>query len=145
MNKSELIAELNNRSDVSRVMTPQLIETIGDIKHYEVVTLEVSNDIALKKTVNFYTVAEGEPEEVAYYYRQTPTSAVDLSDTVKEAIDDYMDTQSGVITYTIREYKKDEKVSIADVYSIVDSTSAKSESWIIYKDNGSPVTHRVIS
>ena len=67
MNKSQIVADIQSR--YKNVSTPELLETVADVKHYIVNFLEVSSDgtEALKRNAFFYTFKEGTVDEVAYY------------------------------------------------------------------------------
>ena len=67
MNKSQIISDLQSR--YKNVGTPELLESVADVKQYLVNFLEVNTDgtEALKRNAFFYTFKEGTGEEIAYY------------------------------------------------------------------------------
>lgn len=70
MTKAELLASIAAVGVVNRVSDPELIGTnhFGD-REYRVHVRKVSDNCVNYEYVNFLVISEGEPEEVAYFYR----------------------------------------------------------------------------
>lgn len=76
MTKSELLAWLDEQSWTSNVGEATLAVATGhdNIAWYSVQLMDVSNDEAIRRNVQFYVVNEGENDEAAYWKDKTPTS-----------------------------------------------------------------------
>lgn len=76
MTKSELLMWLEEQSWTSNVGEATLAVATGNdnIAWYSVQLMDVSNNEAIRRNVQFYVVNEGENDEAAYWKDKTPTS-----------------------------------------------------------------------
>jgi len=81
MTKAELLVDLQSRPQIKTLLgdaediTPEGDIPLG-VKWYQQEVFEVLNDAAVKRTVTFYVMNEGDPEEWAAYKDAAPTEHV---------------------------------------------------------------------
>ncbi|HOR23336.1 MAG TPA: hypothetical protein PLF57_01465 [Candidatus Saccharibacteria bacterium] len=88
MNKKEILADIESKSFVNRVLATNLIEDNNGIKWYQTNTLQVYANTAIRANIDFYVVDEGKATEAAYYKDAVPETKVqeEIKDIATKAI-----------------------------------------------------------
>jgi hypothetical protein len=145
MTKAELLADLAARDGIAAlVLDPVDVTPSGDVgvvAWYDQAVWEIRGDAALKKSIRFYVLDEGEPAEAAYYKDAEPQSAPNVTENalyswMRSAIDANPDSyQAAQIHYVSERWEM-------VVYSILEDDSASGLEWNTYyirKGEGAPV------
>ena len=101
MTKAQFLTALGAMDFVSKVGTPELLETKPDgTKWYSVNLREVKGDACVYRNVNFYVVDEGKAGEAAFFKDEKPIQSVRtkafydwMKDAIKTTPDDFKGVQ----------------------------------------------------
>lgn len=144
MTKTELLAVIS--SSYKNVSSPELIETVGDVRHYLVNFLEISEDgkEAIKRNSFFYVFKEGQQDESAYFKTDASGNAIIPATEFKKEVITFLDEEVNaekILKYTI--VSCDEIGKFAEVKCLVDSSGdAKWESCIVLRILANPIARR---
>ncbi len=140
MKKSELLADLQNK--VLRVFgekeQPDTDKNAEGIKVYTVEVLERKDTTAVGRTIVFYVLDEGQPDEAAYYKDEIETPAP-----YQNAVVQYL-SSLGFIRFEVTSRHPVLGYCIADVWKDNnDGTAEKQQIIAFFKPNGDP-DYRVV-
>jgi len=145
MTKIELLVDLATRDGIAALVLDPVDVTpsgdVGTVAWYDQAVWEIRGDAALKKSIRFYVLEEGEPGEAAYYKDAEPQTAPNVTPNalyswMRTVIDADPDAYKGVQVHYVSE--RWEMV----VYSILEGDGASGLEWSTYyirKGAGAPV------
>ena len=152
MTKTQILAAISAMTGIKVALTPVWHETVDNIKWYSVPVLETdeTKKLGWKKSIYFYVVDEGEAWEAAYYYKATPSQELPIDNVIVTAIKTYIFSQPNVINYNLLSYNEavngtdTNRIALAEVYSVVNTTDASKKTWVIYNKNAGAIAHRIL-
>lgn len=130
MKKAELLTDLASKPDVVDVNTPVLLDTVGNVKKYDIpVVLDRGNDLVVGASQPVITIDEGEPTEAAYYNARKvfSVSVTNFRDEAQTQADSFEGKPHGGATII--------KVVVDNIYA-----DRKAALATAYKDDGSNVS-----
>lgn len=145
MTKSELLVDLASRDGIGELIGDPVDVTpsgdVGIVVWYDQAVWEIRGNAALKKSIRFYVLDEGEPAEAAYYKDSEPQSIPNVEENalfswMRSAVDADPNAYKGVQIHAVSE--RWETV----VYSHLEDDGSSGLEWSTYyvrKGQGQPV------
>jgi hypothetical protein len=145
MTKAELLVDLAGRDGIAAlVFDPEDVTPSGDVgvvAWYDQAVWEIRGVVALKKSIRFYVLEEGEPAEVAYYKDSEPQTSPSVSP------NELYSWMRSIIDANTNDYKGVQICYVSErwemvVYSILEDDSASGLEWNTYyvrRGEGVPV------